>query len=355
MPMRAQKTASIVELLVSVSGAVLVGGCGGGEPARAEHGAEEIPVAVRVVAVTHEPIERPIRAAGILGARHETTLSFKVAGVVKSINAAEGDRVRKGQVLAAIDTTEYQSAAMAAKQILSEAEREVTRAHALQKGNAIGVAALQSAETELEVLRARSAAMEFNMRQTRLTAPEAGVVQQRPIQIGEVVGPERVAFVVSGMSGGAVVRAGLIDRDVLETQVGAPAKVLLDARPDAPLTGRVSRVATAASPLTGTFEVEVAVEGGDVSRLPSGLTAKVEIFRTHEALRSLPLTALIDGRGRDAAVFVVRGNRARRLPVQVSFLFADRAALAAGPQPGELVVDRGATRLHDGALVRVLR
>jgi len=352
--MREGTTASSAGAFAALS-VLAISACGGVEPARAERNAQELAIPVRVTAVRIEPVERPIRAAGILGAKHETTLSFKVAGLVKSVAVDEGSRVRRGQVLASIDTTEYGAAAAVAKQAMSEAERGVSRARTLQQGNAIGIATLQSAETELEVLRAKTAAADFNVRQTKIVAPEAGVILQRLVQVGEVVGPERGVFVLSGIAGGMVVRGQLTDRDALDTRVDAPVKVVIDARPETVLSGRVARTATAASPLTGTFEVEVAIEDAGLASLPSGLTAKIEIAREAKALATVPLSALVDGQGREGAVFLVRGERAERFLVQVAFLYADRAALAVGPQAGELVVDRGATRVRDGALVRVLR
>jgi hypothetical protein len=129
--------------------------------------------------------------------------------------------------------------------------------------------------------------------------------------------------------------------------------VRLDAQPNVALPAHVSLLATNASPGTGTFEVELLLDGAGAARLPSGLTAKLEIARSEPTPANVPLAALVDGDGDAAAVYVVQGDRAKRLAVRVSFLAQDRAALASDLLPFDRVVDLGASQLTDGALVRV--
>jgi hypothetical protein len=87
----------------------------------------------------------------------------------------------------------------------------------------------------------------------------------------------------------------------------------------------------------------------------SGLTAKVTIRRDEAVSAVVPIGALVDGRGDGAAVFVVDGERAKKVPVKVAFLQDDRAALASGLEAESRVVEAGASQLDDGARVRIAR
>lgn len=330
--------------------------------ARAEK-PEAPPIAVRLASVANGPLDRPIRGTGVVRLKSEADLSFKVGGVVSAVLVEEGARVKKGQVLARLDPTEVDAALRQAKEGLAKAERDLARVRSLHASGALPVSEQENAETGASLARAAVDAASFNAQRAAVVAPDDGRVDRRMIEPGEVVAPGRPVFHVSGRSKGAVVRVALVDRDVLRVREGDDASVLLDARPDAPLPGKVTQIATVATPGVGTFEIEVSLDGTkpqpgarEVEELLlSGLTAKVEIRHVEEVAGIVPIAALVDGHGTDASVFLVDHGRAHRVPVKVAFLLDGRAALSAAPLPPRAsVVEAGAARLEDGTPVRVL-
>jgi RND family efflux transporter MFP subunit len=310
-------------------------------------------VLVRLAPVSPGPVERPIRVAGIVTARSEWDLAFKVGGVLSRVAAREGDRVRAGQLLAELDTTELAAGVAQAREALAKARRDDGRLAALAASDAAPRVAADDARTGVVVAEAALAAAEFNLRHARLLAPEAGWIDRRAAEPGEVVGPGRPVFHLSG-GRGQVVRADLAERDVLGLAAGAPAVVVLDSRPGVELPGRVTEIAHAASRGTGTWQVEIAVDGAAAGApLLAGLTAKVRIPRTVPAAGAVPLAAVVGGDGATGAVFSVDGGRARRVPVVIAFLDGERAVLSRGVERLGAVVTDGADRLTDGAAVRV--
>lgn len=330
-------------------------GCSPVQPAAAADTPPSNAIAVQLGAVGRGELERRIRASGTLHLKSEADLSFKVGGVVTRVAVDAGSRVRRGQVLATVDPTEAEAARSQLVEAAAKAERDLGRARSLHESGAIGPAELENAQTALAVARAAEAAAQFNLRHTQLVAPDDGVIDRRFVEVGEIAAPGRPMFHLRGVSRGVIARAQLIDRDALELRIDDPARVTLDARPDVVFGARVSRIASTASPATGTIEVELLLDAGGGRDLPSGLTAKIEIARSERPLASVPLSALVDGDGSSAAVYVVEGDRAKRVPVRVSFLAADRAALASGLERIESVVELGASQLEDGSLVRVMR
>jgi multidrug efflux pump subunit AcrA (membrane-fusion protein) len=109
-----------------------------------------------------------------------------------------------------------------------------------------------------------------------------------------------------------------------------------------------------ASPATGTFAVELTVDDASEAALPSGLTVKVEIAHQESDCVRVPVSALVDGRGHDAVVYALAGDRARRVPVVVRRLLGDDALLASSLPGIDSVVSTGASLLSDGALVRAV-
>ena len=309
-------------------------------------------VAVRLASVGRGPVARPVRGTGMLRLKSEVDLSFKVGGVVASVLVEEGATVKKGQLLARLDPTEVDAALRQAKDGQAKADRDLDRVRRLHASGALPVAELQNAETGASMARATVDLAGFNAQRAAIFAPDDGRIDRRMIEPGEVVGPGRPAFHVSGRSKGAVVRLGLTDRDVLRVHDGDVARVVLDALPDLELPAKVTQIATVESKGTGTFDVEVRLDTLPAGLL-SGLTAKIEIRHDEPVSAIVPIGALVDGRGDDASVFIVEGDRARKVAVKIAFLRDDRAALASGLEGASAVVEAGAAQLDDGTRIRV--
>jgi RND family efflux transporter MFP subunit len=182
-----------------------------------------------------------------------------------------------------------------------------------------------------------------------LVAPEPGIIDWRNVEVGEIVAPGQPVFRILGSSRGAVVRVELCDRDALALALGQTARAFIDARPREELSAHVSRIAMSASIGTGMLSVEVKLDNPP-RRLPSGVTAKVELNTALNVAASVPVSALVDG----DAVFALEGDRVRRVPVQVEFLSDDSAALSGDLGQLQKVVEFGAAPLADGDRVQVV-
>ena len=310
------------------------------------------PINVTLANVAHDAVSRPVHGTGVLRLKSEVDLSFKIGGVVTSVLVEEGASVKRGQVLARIDPTEVGAALRQAQEGQAKAERDLERVRRLHESGALPLAELQNAETGASMSRAAASAASFNAQRSVIVAPDDGRIDRRTLEPGEIVSPGRPAFHFSGRSKGAVVRIGLTDRDVLRIHDGDLAHVTLDALPEHAFEAKVTQIATVASAGVGTFDVEVRLDTPPEGLL-SGLTAKIEIDHEEHVAAVVPIAALVDGKGDDANVFVLDGDRARRVPVKVAFLQRDHAALAAGLEYAPTVIEAGSTQLADGALVRI--
>lgn len=335
-------------------GALALSACNG-EARASERAQAAASIPVRVAEVERGTVDAPLRGSGTLGARHELDLAFKVGGVLSQVLVEAGARVRKGQLLAVVDATELQAQLTSARQTLEKAERDAARVKALHERGSMPLVEAQNAATGLELARAAVESASFNVFHSRLVAPESGVIDRRLVSAGEVVAPGRPVFHLSTSGGGPVARVNLTDHDILAVKLGDRAEVRLDARPDEPLRAHVTQIASMATPGVGTFAVELTVDDPAAHTLPSGLTIKARIAHEETDAVRVPVSALVEGRGREASVYVVDGDTARRVPVRLRRLAGDHALLASGEGVPDAVVASGASMLHDGALVRVVR
>lgn len=326
--------------------------CAGAEAPAAE---EMAAIPVRVTTPSYRSTEPAIALTGILGAKEEIPLGFKVGGVVASVSADAGDRVTEGQLLAALSLTEIESSVSAAREGRDKARRDLARAENLHRDSVATLSQLEDARTGLQVAEAQLRAAEFNRQYAEVRAPASGTVLRRQVEAGQLVGPGMPVFVLRVERNGLVLRAGAADREAVRLSEGMAADVNFDAYPGVRFSGRVARVGVAASPATGTYEVEIEVEQG-TRRLSSGLIGRASITpRSSAAQATLPAEALLEVDGRAASIFVLTADGTRAERQRVSVLWLDGAVAAvSGVDSSAKVVTAGATRLSDGTRVRVV-
>jgi multidrug efflux pump subunit AcrA (membrane-fusion protein) len=148
-------------------------------------------------------------------------------------------------------------------------------------------------------------------------------------------------------------RASLSDRDVVGLAIGRRATVRLDALEDQPLSAKVSQIAPAASPGSGTFEVEIRLEQAPADS-KNGMTGKIDIERKVDVGSVVPVDALVPGEEQGVSVIAVADGRARRWPVHVLFFEGEHAALKEPLIGVSAVATQGAGMLGNGDSVAVV-
>ncbi len=349
-----------------------------------------------------------LNASGYVVARRRATVSSKVTGKVIDVFVEEGKAVRKGQVLARLDDSQVRSAMSVAEAQLAvsrrgaaedqaklrEAELTRDRRAALLKEGVVGKAEVDSADAQVESLKARIAMSleqiqvaqsQVNARRTDLSdmvvrAPFDGVAISKDAQPGEMISP------VS--AGGGFTRTGIctiVDMSSLEIEVdvnesyinrvrpGQPVEAVLDAYPDwripahvitgVPTADRAKatvRVRIGFDPSTGSGSPRATSRGEKLDpRILPDMGVKVSFLAdaapqvTATAPRLLvPKTALRKIDGADV-VFVVKEDVAERRAVTVGLTEGDQVEIASGLQAGERVIVEGPPTLADGARVTV--
>lgn len=331
--------------------ALLVASC-------AEPVTERDPTPATPVGIAHAyagPGAPTIRTHGLLSAKDEVRLSFKVAGVIQQLTPREGDTVRKGQKLGEIEQTEVRAQVEQARQQFLKAQRDAQRGERLHADQVISLEQLEDLRTQLAVAQAALRAAEFNYEHATIVAPRDGTIARRLAEERELVAAGAPVLVLATEDLGFVVRAGLADREVLQVELGDPAEIRLDARPDVVLHGQVTELATAANPHTGLFDVGVVVAEDSVT-LKSGLIAKLSIVPAaarRSELVYVPISAIVEGHGDRASVFVPHAGQAQRRTVQIAFIQDEAVALSGGIRAGDPVITDGALYLADGTAIAI--
>jgi multidrug efflux system membrane fusion protein len=333
--------------------ALTISACSGNAEGRAAPAESVTPVQVTTVIPAGQT--GTISVTGTLGAKDEITLSFKIGGVVGKVLVDDGAKVRRGQLLAALDQREIDAMMAKATAGAEKARRDAARVERLYKDSVATLAQLQDVQTARDAAEADLRAARVNKEYATILAPGEGVVLMRIANAGQMVGPGTPVIQFASKGRGSVLRAGVPDRDAVRLAIGDLAEVAFEAVPGKVFKGRVSQVGAAADPRTGLIVVEVALEG--VGALPSGLVGRAVIATkrpSRDTITAIPAEALVEGNQERGTVFTVdaAGTRARRVPVELVGLAGDKV-LVRGLDSGARVVRSGAAWLADSARVEI--
>lgn len=326
------------------------GGRSPGPGGPGEAGTERV-FPVETAPVQLSSLSRDVTVSGVVEPLRTVGLNSQLSSTVLSIGVEEGDRVGTGQVLARLDASELQAELASAQANHQVAQAAWERAQELYQEQIITLpeyerdrAAFAAAGATLDQLRTR-------LGYASIQSPLAGVVLEKNVEAGDLVGPQQQLFRVADIST-LVVRVGVSELDVVQLGRGDSVRVVLDAFPDQPIRGRIRRVFPAADPQSRLVPVEVALEPGSPAR--PGFLARVEFrFDVREKVAVIPAAAVVRG-VEGEAVFVVREGRAQRRQVRVGQTYQGRVEVVDGLAPGEVVVVKGNASLRDGAPVRAL-
>ena len=350
-------------VLVSAAMLPLFSGCGNAPAPERDVATLAPAVSVGVETVTSGGGADSVHATGTFGSRDEIPLAFKIGGIVSRVLVDEGATVQRGQLRASLDLREITAAVGKAQVGFDKAQRDQARVQRLAADSVATLAQLQDATSALEAARSDLVTATVNREYATIVAPEGGIVLQRMVTAGSNVSPGTPIMLLGGTRRGRVLRVGLPDRDALRVQLGDAATVHFDALSGRTFTGRVQLVGRSADPRTGTYAVEITVNGADA--LPSGLVGSVTIATRHSTGggkrgASVSVDALLEADRDSATVYVVEASReapgdliAQPRRVRVNGVSGDRA-LIEGLAPDARVVTRGAPYVTAGARVRIV-
>jgi RND family efflux transporter MFP subunit len=357
--------AGVVLALLLIGGALLYFGQGEEAPFAASEG-EQVPT-VSIMEPGRTTVQGTIISTGSLAARHEVAVGVVgEGGRVVSVPVQIGDWVHAGQVLAVIDRSvqSQQAASSAANIDVAKADADLAQANldrALQlvdrgfisKADVdrltatrdAAAARVKVAEAQYRELLARNARL-------NIVAPVAGLVLDRNVEVGQVLGSGGTAPFTMAQGGELELLANLNEDDLAAVSVGSPAEVT-PVGSDKSFAGRIWQLPQIIDPQTRQGAARIALPYDKALR-PGGF-ATAEITRGALVAPRLPESAIMsDEQG--SYVYIVNGeNRVERRNVKTGIVTDEGIAVVAGLNGTERVVARAGGFLNEGDRVSPVR
>jgi RND family efflux transporter MFP subunit len=300
---------------------------------------------------------------GLVIARVQSNLTFRVAGKVTARLVDSGQTVRPGQPLMRIDRTDYEHAvaaqrgnAAAAKARLTQAAADEARFQSLVTSGAVSKSAYDQAKAAADSARALFEAADAQLkvaenegRYSTLVADAEGVIMDTLAEPGQFVAAGQVVMRLAQ----AGPREAAIDLpETLRPAIGSMAEASLYGA-DGRFPAQLRQLSNTADPVTRTFEARYVLDG-KAAAAPLGATVTIRMAAAEAASGVVVPLGAIDDRGNGPGVWVVDGQEptVSFRPVKLRQLESERAILSDGLRLGERVVALGGHALHEGQKVR---
>ncbi len=341
------------------------------------------PPTVVAVPASRAAASASLSLPGTTAAWYESTIYARVSGYVGKWFVDIGDRVKKGQVLATIETPEIDAELISAQAKLKSAQAEVGVRQAqadfakttYQRWRDSPKGVVSEQERESKKADYDSAVAQLNAAQAdvntdkgeverllaltqfkQVVAPYDGTITERHIDIGNLVtaGSTTATSALYRMSQDDPIRVfvDVPQAAASDMTVGLPASVAVRGMPGHPFAGRITRTAEALDPNARTLRVEVDIPNADGSLVP-GLYADVDFQLKAKGLAQVPASALVFRPEGPAVAIITRGQQVEFRNVQIARDDGNIVEIASGLSPGDKVVLNISSEVTDGEKVTV--
>jgi RND family efflux transporter MFP subunit len=353
-----------------VAAVVGLSSCSNEQPAK-----EPFPERVRnipVLAVQQASVPDLLEAVGTVQAAQTSDLASQMMGTIVEVRAHEGDRVRRGQVLAVIDDSQPRAAVerataggtaaqqqlVAAQSDLALAESTLKRYQTLYERKAVSpqefdevkarekaalarrdMAQAGKAQAEAALTEART-----SLDYTRIRAPFDGIVTEKKADSGTLASPGMPIFTAEDVRRYRL-EATVNENDLRYVRTGQQISVVIDALDNAALQGKVVQIVPTADPTSRTFLVKIELPAD--ARLRSGLFGRARFSRGERQALLIPRSAVVE-RGQLQGIYVLDQNKVASLRyVTLGKPSGDEVEVLAGLQDGERIAAKpGAVDLN---------
>lgn len=315
------------------------------------------PVApVTAITIAPNSWQSTINAIGFVEPNQGVTISNELAGVVASIKFENGSRVETGQRLIELDS-KVEKANLKSKQVQLPAAREdFKRLTKLYKQNSVSKQDLDNSESKYLALVADSESLSATIERREISAPFAGLVGIRNVNLGEYLQTGTEIVRLEDMK----IRFTIPQTQLPRIAKGQAVHVYVDAYPTEPFEGIISAIEPAVFYQSGLIQVQAQIPNTD-SKLRSGMFAKVDILLPELVEQIvLPQTAIsftLYGN----SVYIIEeqteeGEQVKRVK-QINVNVIERGindALVTGDiKAGDMIVTSGQVRLSNNSKISV--
>jgi membrane fusion protein (multidrug efflux system) len=308
---------------------------------------------VTVVELRPTAIQEELPAVGSLRSNQSVVVRPEVSGRIAEIAFRDGESVRRGQLLVALDASVNAAEVEQARAELDLARANLQRTRDLAQKSFVSDSAQDQAASNVKVLEARLRLAQARLDKMRIVAPFDGVLGIRAVSVGDYV---REGADLVNIEDVRRLKADfrVPERFLAQLAANQPVDVIADARPGEAFRGRIEAINPKIDASGRSLEVRAVLDnpGG---RLRPGMFVRVNVVVGSRTDALMVAEEAIVPFGDEFFVYRVVDSKVQRVPVKLGVRRNAQVELLAGAQAGDRIVVSGQLRLaRDGQPVRIL-
>ena len=285
---------------------------------------------------------------GTIEEKMGSTLSFEIAGNITSIRVEEGDRVSKGQLLATINPTTVKEAHRATLTTLKQAQDAYRRFLPLHQSGTISDMKWVEIESKLEQAKAAESIARQQLSHSTLTAPFAGVIAAKNVDLGTYVLPGQPVLKLANVAQ-VNAKISVPEAEISHLHVGDKVKLTVAALSGAIFQGTISEKGIDANPISHTYDVKVGITNPQGRLLPGMVcNAQVQGSAATPYHITVPPQSIELDVDNSRFVWTVVNGKAHQQPVTTGDFEGDGIVILSGLKAGDQVIINGQQKVSEG-------
>lgn len=307
-----------------------------------------IPVTVRIVGDSNALEYR--NYVGSVRSEKQVALSFPLGGTLTDVYVHNGQRVRKGDLIAKVDETTAKSFHDATLATLRQAEDGYRRLKLVHEGEGISDVRWVQMETDLEKARQSEISARKHLKDCTLYASQDGVVSMGDHIIGEQLNPLDVVCHIVDMNS-LIVEFSVPEKEVGQIGIGTIASGTIPALNNSERSLTVYDKSFLSNPLGHSYNIKAKLPSGTNDVLP-GMVVKIRLaLQTPKEQGIVVPSSCVQTMSDGMAVWVLRNGKSYRQKIGVSEFIKNGVLVTSGLKQGDTIVTEGYQKLYNGAQV----
>jgi len=313
---------------------------------------QEKNIPVKVMKITTLQTASTMNYVGTVEESAAVSLSFPLMGTVEEVLVQEGQRVRKGQLLAALNTATAENSYQATLATLRQAQDAYDRLVKVHENGSLPDIKFVEIETGLQQAKSMAAIAKKNLDDCKLYAPRDGVIATRNVEPGGSINPVVAAFKLVSIDK-VLVKIAVPENEIGSISVGQSAEVVVAALDNAAFTGKIEMIGVTAHAISHTYEAKISINNPQ-SKIMPGMVCKVSLAGaagTAEIVvpnRTIRISA--DGK---QYVWLAENNTAKRRFVKTGKLVDNGIAVTEGLSVGDKLIVEGFQKVSEGMKISI--
>jgi len=290
-----------------------------------------------------------------LYAENNTQVAAKIGGQVTKVLVEEGDFVKRGQIVAQLESARYKLEVERAQANLNKITQEIDRKQNLYEQKLIPRDSFESLKYDKDSAEIALSIAKLDLSHTTVRSPISGVISTRNIQIGNAITANQALYEVTSLKS---LQADMFipERELNNLNKNQMAQVSFDALDlpvDAPaITAKVKRISPVIDSKTGTFKTTLEIDNSSGILKPGMFGRFNVIYGEHKDVMTVPRTAIQDLDGVQS-VYTVLNDKAVKVIITTGYENDGNTEITSGLNSDQAVVTLGQAGLRIGSKVQV--